>query len=388
VTAQGGPRVAVIGAGWAGLAAAVRLADAGVPCTVFEAARTLGGRARRVDWTMNDGRTIALDNGQHIVVGAYRQTLALLEQVGIDCGRAFERTPLSLIGTSGFAMTAARLPAPWHLLLALITASKMNAGERWAVVRFLSKAKRIGWTLPEDRTVDVLLTAWRQPASLIDKLWRPLSIAALNTPLEAASAQVFLNVLRDSLGADAASSDLLLPKTDLGSLLPDAAAAYLDGRCTIHRGLRIQNLRVDDDGVTLAAGSPTLLEPAQRFDAAVLAVPPVEAARLLAPMALRDARYRPLVATCERFVFQPIVSAWLRYRQAPYWPARMMALAEAAHLQCFGQWVFDRSDRLDSDGGLVACVISADGPHRALEPEPLLAAIAAQLARQCRSTHD
>ena len=69
-------RVAVIGGGWAGCAAAVTLAAAGVPVTLFEQARTLGGRARRVE---RDG--IALDNGQHLVIGAYRQTLALLATV-------------------------------------------------------------------------------------------------------------------------------------------------------------------------------------------------------------------------------------------------------------------------------------------------------------------
>ena len=66
-------RVAVVGGGWAGCAAAVTLAEAGVRVTLFEQAKTLGGRARRVAL---DG--IALDNGQHLLIGAYRQTLALM----------------------------------------------------------------------------------------------------------------------------------------------------------------------------------------------------------------------------------------------------------------------------------------------------------------------
>ncbi|HKB61244.1 MAG TPA: FAD-dependent oxidoreductase, partial [Burkholderiales bacterium] len=72
-------RVAVVGAGWAGLAAAVTLAEQGVPVTVFEASRSLGGRARRVSV---DG--VDLDNGQHVLIGAYRETLRLMRKVGAD----------------------------------------------------------------------------------------------------------------------------------------------------------------------------------------------------------------------------------------------------------------------------------------------------------------
>jgi predicted NAD/FAD-binding protein len=70
--------IAVIGAGYAGLAAAVVLADRGLQVDVFEASRTLGGRARTVEI---DGRR--LDNGQHILLGAYSHTLALMDRVGV-----------------------------------------------------------------------------------------------------------------------------------------------------------------------------------------------------------------------------------------------------------------------------------------------------------------
>lgn len=388
-------RVAVIGGGWAGLAAAVRLSEAGITCAVFEAAKNLGGRARHVPWQTSDGRAIALDNGQHILIGAYRHTLGLLSRLGVNLDDAFERTPLQIVSTGGFEWRASAHRAPWHLVWGVLRARKLNLDERWAMVSFALRARRIDWALATDCSVDALLDAWEQPATLSRKLWEPLCIATLNTTSDIASAQVFLNVLRDSLGSEARNSDLLLPHVDLGSLLPDAAAAFLTCRARavseIRLGARIQNLMVEEHSVSIASGSATDLTGAERFDGAVLAVPPHEAARLLAPTALRDTRYRPLIASCETFEFQPIVTAYLQYREPPQWPARMLALEAAPHLDLFGQWAFNRSERLDdrdahkpnAPRGLVAVVISADGPHRELEQAELLATIAKQLATQC-----
>jgi hydroxysqualene dehydroxylase len=124
----------------------------------------------------------------------------------------------------------------------------------------------------------------------------------------------------------------------------------------------------------------------------VIAKPSSEAARLMAPMALRDALYRPLVLACEAFEFQPIVTVYLLYRDPPTWPSRMLALESAPHVEHYGQWAFDRSERL-VDGplesrpaagkGLVAVVISAEGGHREIDNDELLAAVARQMATQC-----
>ncbi|HWU84262.1 MAG TPA: FAD-dependent oxidoreductase, partial [Rhodocyclaceae bacterium] len=84
-------RIAVIGAGYAGLAAAVTLVDAGHRVTVFETSRVLGGRARKVD-----SGDFSVDNGQHILIGAYRDTLRLMRKVGVDEAQALLRLPLQL----------------------------------------------------------------------------------------------------------------------------------------------------------------------------------------------------------------------------------------------------------------------------------------------------
>ena len=359
-----------------------------------------GGRARRVEWTLADGRTLALDNGQHILIGAYRETLALCTELGIVEEAAFERTPFRLAACTGFELRAPHWPAPWHLLAAIVSARGLSMRDRMAMLAFMHCARRIGWALASDCSVAALLQAWKQPATLTRALWAPLCIAALNTPLANASAQVFLNVLRDSLAAARSASDLLIPRIDLGALLPDAALACLRGHAHLHLGTRVQAIELLADGVTIASG-PTASELThQRFDAVVLAVPATEAARLIAPLAARDASFETLLGDCSRFAFQPILTAYLVYVAAPSWRATMMALADDPARACFGQWAFDRSDRLRTapssvDGrgstrgsrdetarGLVAVVISADGPHRDLSPADLIDALAAQLATQ------
>ena len=111
-------RVAVVGAGWAGCAAAVTLARKGADVILFEAARTLGGRARGVDV-----RGLALDNGQHILLGAYAESLRMLRQVGVDPHAALLRLPVQMRyppGGAGMDFVAPRLPAPLHLAFALL----------------------------------------------------------------------------------------------------------------------------------------------------------------------------------------------------------------------------------------------------------------------------
>ncbi len=95
-------------------------------------------------------------------------------------------------------------------------------------MRFLAALRTNRYTLAQDISVEVLLTRHHQSEKLRRVLWRPLCVAALNTPPDRASAQVFLNVLRDSLDATRAASDLVLARVDLSALFPDPAATYVE----------------------------------------------------------------------------------------------------------------------------------------------------------------
>src|SRR5208282_1059218 len=153
------------------------------------------------------------------------------------------RMPVALASASGFRFITPRLPAPWHVLYALVTARGLDLGSRVALASLMVSARRRHWRVERDLPLAQWLIGMHQPPQLIARLWRPLCVAALNTPYEVASTQVFLNVLRDSLGANAAASDLLLPRRALDELLPRAALEHLERRgATIKLGHRITGL--------------------------------------------------------------------------------------------------------------------------------------------------
>jgi squalene-associated FAD-dependent desaturase len=367
--------VAVVGGGWAGCAAAVELADAGCAVTVFEAARSLGGRARGVEL---HGRM--LDNGQHILLGAYSHTLRLLRRVGIDPKAALLHLPLQMRypdASGGMDFIAARLPAPLHLAVALLRARGLAAADKMALARFSTSARWMGWQLHADCSVSELLERFDQTPRLVQLMWRPLCLAALNTPPERASAKVFLTVLRDSLGAARAASDMLLPRLDLNALFPGAAARFIAQRgAALHCGAKVTALSRDQGGWRVdASGQAVGGERSARFDAVVLAVPPPAAAALLEALPL-GAIGQQLAA----FEYQPITTCYLQYGPQLRLAQPFFALLDDPAAGHWGQFVFDRGQLGAGQAGLLAVVVSASLDAAALDQAALARAIAAQLA--------
>ena len=342
------------------MAAAAELARNGVPVTVFESARVLGGRARRVE---TDG--MRLDNGLHILLGACRETLRLIELVK-DPGEPLGllRLPLELTIHPGFRLRAARLPAPLHLLSALLRARGLDSGDRMAAARFMAWAKFSRFRLAGDTTVSNLLTSKRQPEAVSRFLWNPLCVSALNTPPSQASAQVFLNVLRDSLNGNRADSDLLLPTLDFSALFPERAARYVQAHGgSVRLGVTVDAVRHKDSGFELSADG-------ERFTHTILAVSPHRAGALVA----HYTELAPILQMIDRFVYQPIYSVYLQYARETRLPFRMGGL-EAP----YSQWLFDRGQLCGHDG-LIGVVISASGAHQRLAHDDLARAVHAELA--------
>ena len=297
-------RVAVIGAGWAGLAAAVRACASGAEVTVFEMAAQPGGRARSLGPAGQ-----RLDNGQHILIGAYRDTLALMRQVGVDPDRLLLRTPLSVVYPDGSGL---RLPAgpPALAFVRGVLAWRQHAWrERLGLLAWAWRWRRQGFRCAADWTVaDLCATA---PPGLTRDFLEPLCVAALNTPAHQASAQVLLTVLRDALFTGPGSADLLLPRVPLSDLLPDPAWVWLAAQgARLHLGHRVQAIAPDGSGWQVDG---------QPHDHVVLAAPAAESARLVAPW------HPNWAALATGPVFQAIVTIWLKAPGAR-WPAPMLAL--------------------------------------------------------------
>lgn len=354
--------VAVIGAGWAGCAAAVELAKNGHQVTLIEAARIVGGRARRVEQ-----HGLPLDNGQHILLGAYRDTLRLMRTVGLNPEQSLLRLPLQMRyppASDGMDFLAPRLPAPLHVAWALLRARGLERDDKLALMRFSSAARWMDWQLDIDCSVSELLERFEQTARLIQLMWRPLCLAALNTPPERASAKVFLNVLRDSLGAKRAASDMLLPTVDLSVLFPDAAVRYVEAHGgSVRLGVHVRAIERSGQGWQVDGSE---------FDELILATPSWITADLLAP---HDAALAAM-----SFEQEPITTCYLQYPSTLKLAIPFYALIDAPQSEQWGQFVFDRGQLNDAQAGLLAVVVSASSEASALSHSKLAAAICLQLA--------
>ena len=337
-------KIAVIGGGWAGIAAAVELTVCGANTTLFEAGRVLGGRARGVEI---DGQR--LDNGQHILLGAYRDTLALMRQIGADPEQLFNRQPLQVIDNAGFHLALPRLPAPLNVAWGLLAARGVSLGEKLRTALWMDGIKRRGFRLNREITVAQWLDAAGQTGVLRRHLWEPLCLAALNAPAERASAQLFANVLRDSLGSPRqADTDLLLPRADLGQLLPVPAEQWLRTQgAELKTSTRVQDIATGEDGITIAG---------ETFSAAIIATAPQHVGALW-----------PECAT--NYGYEPIATVYLKFGSKMKLPFPLLNL-----LGEHGQWVVDRGD------GLLGCVLSGHGAWEALDDNALAAALQDELA--------
>ena len=357
--------VVIAGAGWAGLATAVELSTHGVPVLLLEAARQLGGRARSI----RSGDMI-VDNGQHLMIGAYQSLLTLMERVHVDHKKAFLRLPLTLNMRRGnrtsLYFRAPRLPAPLHLLWAILTARGLGFQDRVQAMRFGRHLPTLDIPADGDISVQALLHSEAQSPALIRKLWEPLCVATLNRHAGDASARLFLQVLRETFLELCRHSDLLIPRHELSAILPRPCADYLERKgARVEMGQRVTGLQISDTvrGVRLYG---------REIEAShvVLATPHIISRRLMS-------HHAPLHTVCEQLAGlgnEPIATLYLQYPPRTRLPTPVTGLEDT-----LTQWVFDR--RVSGQPGLMAVVISAQGTHTDMSAEALTARVADELQR-------
>ncbi|VWX63452.1 Desaturase [Burkholderiales bacterium 8X] len=355
-------KLAIVGAGWAGLACAIESVRAGHRVTLFEASRTLGGRARALEVHPVGQSPLLLDNGQHILIGAYAATLGLMQELGIDLGKALHRMPLVLRFPDGGGIETPRLPPPLDLLAGIFRATGWSWGDKARLIRIAAGWRRQGFRCAPETTVAELCAPLG--ARVVRDLVEPLCVSALNTPIERASGAVFLRVLHDALFAGAGGADLLLPRVDLGALLPDPASTWLEAHgARLRTGTRVQ-------AIAAAEGSWEVDE--ERFDRVILACPPWEAARLAA--AAGSASAEAWSARADALEHEAIATVYAR--GGVRLPAPLIALRTNAEAPA--QFVFDRS-WLGGPDGLLAFVVSASPSDRELLQQQVMRQAADQL---------
>lgn len=328
-----GNDIAIIGGGWAGIAAALKLAAAGRPVHLFESAPQLGGRARSLDW-----EGLAIDNGPHLMLGAYRAVLKLMAD--LDSPSGMMRRPLVLRHPE-LHLALPRLPAPLHLLAGLTAARGLSWAEKAAAARLVSTLRKAHWKIEEDQPLGAWLRAQEQGPRLLERLWEPLALAALNTPVEEASARVFAAMLRDSLGGTRAASDAWFTRRSLAALVAEPARLRLESL-----GTQVY-LRCRVEAIVHEPGGLRLVGPNRVARHVILAAHPAQAGALLPA----DARLNGLRATLADLRWNGILSLWLRFAAPFRFPYPLLGLGPGN-----APWAFARDDIAP---GVVALTASA-----------------------------
>lgn len=337
----------IIGGGWSGLAAAITLVQQGHSVHLIESAKQLGGRARNVNW---QNKTI--DNGQHMMIGAYQHMLEMMQSIGIDPNKVFHRFPIDItIKDTQFPPLhlSANSCLPWPISLAWNLIKSAGISGFFQVARLQAHIPKL--LSNNDITVSEWLLLTRQPECLIKQLWEPLCLASLNTPIDQASAHVLAKVLQDSLGNSQSAADLLIPKQALGDLFPNIAADYIKqhgGKISLQT--RAKEIVVQDGKVQAIVTRDDITIPAENI---IVATSPSQNADLLKPH-----------LTINKPTEYPICTVYLQYSNNTRLPATMLGMSGT-----LSQWIFDRSEQTP---GLMAVVISAPGEHESMSKVDLV----------------
>jgi hydroxysqualene dehydroxylase len=328
---KGASDIIVIGAGFAGLSAAVRLSAAGRRVLVLEARGRLGGRATAFDDRETGYR---VDNGQHVLAGCYHETLRFLDAIGARDRLALQESlDVSFIDRAGTRsrLRCPRLPAPWHLAAGVARWSGVGWRDRLPLAKLAGALKPGAEPPPPTETVAAWLARLRQTPRMVEMLWEPLAVAALNQGIDRALAAPFVRVLAQMFTGASRDAALGMTATPLDEMYAEPARAFIESRGgevrvnalarVAVRGGRVESVSVRGDSLPLP-------------DAVVVAVPWFGLPGLFQDP---DGVLAPLIAAAAGTAASPIVTVnlWLDRQVLPDafvgLPGRTM------------QWVFDTS---------------------------------------------
>ncbi len=264
--------VVVIGGGLAGLSSAVYLSEKNIKVTLLEASPKLGGKTYSL---FNEQQNDIYDNGQHLMMGCYDETLGLLGKIGsLDQIELQKQMEVTFVEEGGkqTQLKAPKIFYPINLLIAIFNYKVLSWKDRLRIVDFILD---LGCCADEDlKNLSVIewLLQKDQNDETIKKLWETLIVGTMNTTPEKASAQVFDEVLREVFLGGSRASKIVLPKVGLSELFSIPAQKFLKARdSSLISSERVESVITADERIVKITTNKSSYE---NFDAVVFAIPP------------------------------------------------------------------------------------------------------------------
>lgn len=354
--------IIIIGGGWAGLTAAIHLVDQGLPVRLVEAAPQLGGRARTIFFSDKK-----VDNGQHLMVGAYHRVKMLLNKLNIPSD-ALLSTSMQLNLYSNYKNLKFKLPDmrwPFNLLFGILASNTLSLSERWALLKFCNRLQAEKFQLAVDMSVSDFLFNNQLPDRLVRDFFEPLCLAALSTPPSYASAEVFLAVLQDTFVGHSDNTKFLFATSDLSELFPLPAHRYIEEK----GGQILTNTRASqliiEKGMVKGIGTN---QGWMHSEHVILATSFQNARTLLE----KHDESTQLATDLQQLKPEQITTIYLQYDANISLELPMIGLVGT-----WSQWVFDR--RFANQPGLLAVVMSGIGPYMEVDNKTLITQVTREL---------
>lgn len=345
----------VVGGGFAGLSAAVELAARGRKVLVLERRVFLGGRAFSFDDRIT-GTTV--DNGQHLMMGCYRSTLAFLDRIGsLDKLRHIPDGQVTFVEPGGrqSVFQYANLPAPLHLLGGLARLGTLGWSDRISGLKLGLALRRLNGQAEDlvDTTVRDWLIENEQTEKIQQRFWDPLAHATLNESPERAAADMFAVVLKLGFMGTREDSSLILSRVGLSDLYVSGAKEFIESRDgRIRLNAPVHCIEHENGRVTAL-----VLRNGERIKASTFtfAVPP---ASLLFILGSEAEKFNPVLGHLEEFKTSPIVSINLWFDR-PVTNAAMAGLLDSPI-----EWIFNKNLISGTEGTLQQLALVASGAHK------------------------
>lgn len=362
--------IVVLGGGVAGIAAACRLAERGHAPLLLESRPYLGGRVRSF---VHESTGDEIDNGQHLMMGCYHHTLRLLSILGtrdlVSILRPLDIEFRDADGTTDRLRSPSHLPSPVALVAGVARLNWTTPSDVMSVIR-LGLAARLR-APHEDTTVRDWLTTHGQSQRLLERLWEPMTIATLNTPIDQASARLFAQVLRRGFLAWGDDARLAIPRAGLSRLLAPAQSYIERNGGVVRTGATVRSVRRGTGAYAIALSSGDLIE----SDAIIAAVPRASLRSVL------DPTLQSGIGLEAPDVAAPIVSLYLWYDHNPYDLPMLCGMIGTRIQWVFNRRKIERSGETERKNGLISCTISAAFAEAATEASEIVATADAELRR-------